>query len=223
MKSDLPSNPNGMKYLAKKVYLLIFTLLVGIFFSSCEGPATETVDQEYLHTEKYKQFAEQTTEEQKVAVRQRRSLVAKLDDNTPCPTSLREKLPLQIDKTVVKKKRSTVSQTTKAEYHLEMIACTSVEDMSIRWFLVTKPSIYVNSELLMATYKNGDLMMHEMVGVFRDNLSEDIFTNIDARKGNDGLIISAKTNRDILYPIEQQNTVQTTYRISMEGDIVIEK
>lgn len=214
-----------MKYPAKKLISLAFVILIWISFSSCDEQGTGTIDDNYLSTKEYNQFARQADQEQTKSKKQKRSLTAKLGQMNQCPAALRKTVPLEIQKSSFGEQQS-VSQsrtTSKAGYNLTLIACVSVDDLGIRWIVREWPSIYVHSELLMATYKNGDLISHEVVGLFRDNLSENISTNIDVKTANNGLVVLAKMDRNIRYPIEQHNTVQTIYHINMEGNIAFEK
>lgn len=216
--------------MAKKPAIYIFALTVLISFSGCtdtdEEQNQEVVDQQYVDSETYDSFSGQADEEQENTDNQKEGLTAQLRHLTDCSVSQSFTAPFTIDSlTVTEWEESDQNDCLSEEsfqersHTLKIIAQTSLNGIKILWLLRSRVSMYRDQELFAATYSDQELLNAESIGVYRKNLKEKIYTDIEVNSTGSELVIATIENRDIKYPIEQNNSIENSYSIDSEGVI----
>jgi hypothetical protein len=78
---------------------------------------------------------------------------------------------------------------------------------------------YRDDELIVAVFEDKSLKSFQSIGTFKKNPSEEILSNIEGEITGASFRIQVRTNRNIFYPIEQQNITQAELEINAEGKI----
>lgn len=180
------------------------------------------VDEEYLKSKEYSRFSKKQQEEYAAQIRSNKSLQKYLAAFNRCDKGRRWELPLQIDSSTLKKdgrECKKVADDFNAGFKTLNIGYSSFEEVLIRWMVMKKRSVYEDFEFLAVTYRDSSLVDFHSIGEFRENLSQDISTVVQVSHKGDFIYISSIVNRNINYPIEQENIVKSTYRIDSAGAI----
>lgn len=204
---------------------LFLGLIVCLLPVACKNKS-EPVDTQYINSEEYRQFAEDSRKEFYAQINRRRSMQAYLSKLINCGKGAELSLPLQIDVNSLQlkfaedyKECETLKERNNAAFNAYEIGYFTFGEIDIHWILVDIESIYRNQELLAATYRDTTLVDFKTVGSFKKNLAQNISTDIRVFKRGGLIYIDTSLQRKIMYPIEQENIVRTTYVIESGGII----
>ncbi len=196
-----------------------------LILTACEKES-EPVNKEYIESEAYKEFKKDSKNHFSEQINGYESLHLYLQKFDPCTNALTLSLPLQLDKNTLQKyavefenKCGSTEPEDIPPYNLQDIGYTSLKDLTIRWMILEKESIYEDQQLLAVAYKDTELSDFKIIGKFKKNLSQKISSDIQVSQRGKLVYIYTKMRRDIMYPIEQKNIVETNYLINRSGDI----
>lgn len=198
----------------------IFPLLISVFLISCGDRAP--VDQEYLESEQYQKFSEKQAQEHTFQIESYKTLEKYLAELGKCDLGSERSYPLQIDDRVLEQEHSAckaVGDKYNTNFRIRNLGYSSFEDIIIRWIIVKKESIYEDTEFIAATYREDSLISFQTVGVFRQNLQQDISTNIKVDRQDNYIRIQSSMDRGIKYPFNYNNVIRSTFQIDTLGRI----
>lgn len=201
---------------AKQCWLLLICLL----FISCGDSAP--VDRQYLESDEYTQFSEKQQEEYAAQIKDYQTLRKYLTEFTNCQKGIERQLPLQINFSILKESKNEceeVDDKFNTNFDTQIFGYSSLKDVIIRWIILKKESAYIDAELLAVTYRDGEMIDFQTVGVFRENLSQDISTHISVSRKDDFVYISSAMDRGIKYPFEYDNIIESEFRVDTLGVI----
>ncbi len=203
---------------------LVILCLSFITGCSTENEDQTTVNEQFTSSEEFNAFNESTREEQDSNADQPSDLVDYLKNAAECESTHQLTIPFEADSTVINEETiggldNCIGADEEASYALLLFGESPFGDIDIKWMMRTRESMYRDWELIAATYEEDQLLNFQTVGSYRDNLKEHIFTNIEVNRRGNALMISADTERDIEYPIEQLNTEYKEFRIDRDGMI----
>lgn len=194
------------------------------FITGCgsENEDQTTVNEQFTSSEEFNTFNESARQELDSNANQLSNLVDYLKNSAECESTRQLTIPFEADSTVINEERigglnNCIGADEEAPYALLLFGESPFGNIDIKWMIRTRESMYRDWELIAATYEEDQLLNFQTVGSYRDNLKEDIFTSIEVNRRGNVLIISANTERDIEYPIEQLNTEYKEFRIDRDG------
>lgn len=85
-------------------------------------------------------------------------------------------------------------------------------------FLVKRPGVYQDVDMLLATVKDSALVDAELLLEYRRNLAEEVSGEAFFENGNNH-VIRVTMNKRRFYPVEQTNTISYRYTIEEDGNI----
>lgn len=200
--------------------LLTFCAVI-VLLSGCAEQETEEVGNEYLRSEKYSAFKDSTSQEiDKNSKNQ--TFNSQLQQLSGCSEFSSFNAPFEIDVERVDELADNISRQCmfeSAQNSLKLLAKTEFGKFNLGWVLFERQRAYREDELLVTIFQNEELQNFQTVGVFKKNPSEEIFSVIKGRSEEGSFRIEVQTNRNILYPIDQQNIVRAAYQINKAGEI----
>lgn len=210
--------------MAEKFAFYFIVLASLIVVSGCSSPEPKEIDQKYIDSRAYHSFSEQAEQERDQAQNMKVGLTAQLKSLAECSASPYISDPFTIDSTTVATWEDSAendcldnSSSRRSPYSLRVLAQSAFKDMKILWILRSRTSIYRDQELFVTTYGDQGLLSAESIGVFRKNLKEKVSTDIKVSSRDNELTIETVENREIRYPLEQNNTIETVYNIDEQG------
>lgn len=198
----------------------VLLLLISVFLFSCGDRAP--VDREYLKSERYQQFSERQSQEYTLRIENYESLEKYLSEFGQCDLGIKRNYPLQIDNRILEQEFSRcdeVDDKYDSNFTIQNFGYSPFKEITIRWIIVQQESVYENTELFVTTYRNDSLISFQTVGVFRQNLQQDISTNIEVDREDNFIRIQSSMDRGIKYPFNYDNVIQSTYEIDEFGNI----
>ncbi|NGP87023.1 hypothetical protein [Fodinibius halophilus] len=204
----------------------LLLLLVGgmiVVLAACDSAP---VDKRYLESEDYKQFRKTQKEEYVAQVDNRRTLEKYLNTLVQCKKTTELSFPLQITKNVLKKEGGNCGALTNyfsTGFKVKMVGYSFFKPIFIRWVLLQRETVYKNIELLAVTHKGTTMLDFQKVGKFRKNLSQNISTDIRVSQKGDFVYITSVSERNLIYPIEQQQVITNGYIVNRNGKVSIQQ
>lgn len=195
-------------------------LFLVAFIASCGGE--ESIDADYLDSKQYQQFKEKQEQEYAEYVDDRESLQKLLKAFGECTLGKKWSYPIQFDDQVLSEASSSCKSITnkyKSSFSFYPIGYSEFGDVTIRWIKLNKQTGYKDIELWATTYQGDSLISFKTIGVFQENLSKEITTNITIENNGEYLSISTSMKRGIKYPFEYDNVIDSTFRIDTLGII----
>lgn len=195
-------------------------LFLVVFIASCGEE--ESIDDDYLDSKQYQQFKEKQAQEYTEYVDDRESLQQLLEALGKCTLSKKWSYPIQFDDQVLSQVNSSCKSITnkyKSSFSVYPIGYSEFGNVTIRWIKLNKQTGYKDIELWAATYQGDSLISFKSIGVFQDNLSKDVTTNITINNHGGYLSISSSMKRGIKYPFEYDNVIESSFRIDTLGTI----
>lgn len=204
-----------MKTFAPRLALIMLIIAA----ASCSKNEPNQIDQKYLNSEGYADFKKKTAQELTQKSDAHTTLQYRLQQFSDCGNSNQLELPL----TVNEKKLASLIESDSCEDDniwpkLALLGESRFKKQTIRWVLLERETAYRDQELLVAVFMDKKLKGLKTVGIFQQNPSRKITSEISIR-GNEKLRITSRTIRDLLYPIDQKNVIKTEYTVSSEGII----
>lgn len=202
-----------------------FVILCISLLSACGSENQETtVNEQFTSSEEFNDFNESARQELESNAGQPSNLVDYLKNTAECETSRQFTFPFEADSTVINEEtidglNNCISAEEEAPYALLLFGESTFGNIDIKWMVYTRESMYRDWELMAVTYEGDKLLNYQTVGSYRDNLKEHIFTNVAVNRQGNALVITANTERDIEYPIEQFNTEYMEFQIDRDGMI----
>jgi hypothetical protein len=200
-------------------------LILCLIVTACEKES-EPIDKEYIESEAYKNFKKNSNNNFSEQINGYESLHHYLQKFEPCAKALKLSLPLHIDKNMLQRNAADFGKECEvpgtggiSPYNMQDIGYTSLKQITIRWIILEKESIYEDQQLLAVAYKDSVLSDFKIIGKFQKNLSQKISSDIQVSQRGELVYINTTMRRNILYPIEQKNITETNYRINSNGDI----
>lgn len=211
----------------QKKSIAIGLVIISIsLFAGCssENEDEATVNEQFTSSEDYNAFSKNARAEQESNSGQPSNLVDYLENVAECHSDRNLSIPFEADSTVINNEvieelKNCIDTDQEAPYTLLLLGESNFGGNNIKWIIRRQDSMYRDWTLLAVTYEGDQLLNFQAIGNYRDNLKENIFTNIKVNRQGDVLMIDGNTERDIQYPIEQLNTEYRTFRIDREGEI----
>ncbi len=196
------------------------------FITGCgsDNEDEATVNEQFTSSEEFNSFNESARQEFDSNAGRPSGLVDYLENAAECESTRQLTIPFEADSTVINEEvieslENCISNDEEIPYDLLLLGESTFGELDIKWIIRTRESMYRDWELISATYEGDQLLNFQTIGNYRDNLKEYIFTNIEVIRGGSALMITANTERDIEYPIEQHNTEYKEFRIDADGMI----
>lgn len=206
----------------KNVTLLwILLIFLTVLLQSCTQSETQKVDQEYVDSQEYSRFNQDVIEE-RLKKAKNATIESRLQQFSECDDKSQIGVPLSIDEKDIVSLSADTSEVCTVEnkrQSLKLLGETNHQNQTIRWILLERQTAYRDQELFATTFRDGRLLGFITVGVYKENPSENIKTEIRVRNKGDILHVTSRTHRNLLYPIDQQNAVTTEYQIDADGSI----
>lgn len=200
----------------------VLLLIISCFLFSCaENKSEQKVDQDYLESQEFSSFNQDVIEE-RLKKAKNITLESRLQQFSQCQDHNQIRIPFDIDnREIISLSESTSEICTVGDSRqsLKLLGESRFQDQIIRWILLERQTAYRDQELFVTTFKDGELRSFNTVGIYKENPSEDIKTEIRVRNKGNVLYVTSRTNRHLLYPIDQQNAVTTEYQIDTDGGI----
>lgn len=199
----------------------ILLIFLTVSLQSCTQNESKKVDQEYLDSEKYSSFNQEVIEE-RLEKAKNATMKSRLQQFSKCEYETLMRAPLSIteeDIVSVTEDTTDVCTVENNRQSLKLLGKSHFQNQTIRWVLFERQTAYQDQELYATTFREGKLQSFLTVGVYKENPSESIKTEIRVRKKDNSLYLASRTDRNLLYPIDQQNTVTTEYLIGADGSI----
>lgn len=203
---------------------LVILCLSFITGCSSENEDEATVNEQFTSSKEFNAFNESARQELDSNTGQPSDLVDYLKNAAECESTRQLAIPFEADSTVINEETigeldNCIGADEEASYALLLFGETPFGDIDIKWMMRIRESMYRDWELMAVTYEADRLLNFQTVGSYRDNLKEHIFSNIEVNRRGNALMITANTERDIEYPIEQLNTEYKEFRIDTDGMI----
>lgn len=208
-----------MKFLIPRWITLLFVSCV--LFSCAENESEKQVDQDYLDSQEFSSFNQDAIEE-RLQKAKNITLESRLQQFSQCIDSNQIRIPFDIDSREIislSEGTSEICTVGNGQQSLKLLGESRLQDQTIRWILLERQTAYRDQELFATTFQGGELRSFNTVGIYKENPSEDIKTEIRVRNKGNVLHVTSRTNRHLLYPIDQQNAVTTEYQIDTDGGI----
>jgi hypothetical protein len=193
-----------------------------IFLSSCDSGS---VDQDYIESAKYQEFELKSRQEADKKDSQEKSFVALLEDLGNCRQTKAD-FPLIINhkeiSSLLKVSERSCQQKLMADhfgFKIQLLKEISQPDYLLKLVLLEKESVYDDWRLLIVTFGNDTLINFKEAGIFQNNLSKNISTEIEFIKKGENLFINSEISRQIIYPVEHENVIIRQFVINSKGII----
>lgn len=209
-----------------KLQVILFGLVLLAGCAAEEG--SQQIDQSYMETERYSEFEQQSKEEILHNEQNTQSFTGNLQQLSQCKQIQKISFPFTIDQERLNQLENvpetcTVESHQKPSYTVKAIAINEYKDLQLYWILLDRPSVYRNQGLFAATFQNDSLVNFNTIGSFEKDLSKEVTSEIQVRQVYDEVIISSTTHRKIIYPFEQENTVEESFIVTADGEVKIQK
>lgn len=197
---------------------IVFAVVVSSV--SCSEEQDKKVDQQYLNSQEYSSFKKNTNEELK-SNDHSENLANDLVEISDCSFSAALQSPFSLDWEVLEglKAKAESCHLEEENQRLTLVGIQSLEQQTVRWFLLEHPSAYRDAEVIVATFSGKELRSFNTVGIYEQIPARSIQTDITVNSRGSNIFIRSKTIRDIKYPLEQKNTITAEYEIDAEGGI----
>lgn len=193
--------------------ILFFVVMVAII--SCNEK--KSIEKDYLESEAYRSFKERTDQEIEQKAKLAASFKVSLRQFVGCKADKFE-TPFKLELAQLEKIPEECILNREAE-SLKLLGESNNSNQLIRWILLERTTVYNDQELVAAVFQDQELQSFKTVGVFQKNPSRLISSVLKVEKEAEKIRITSQTTREIVYPIEQTNTVTATYQIDATGDI----
>jgi hypothetical protein len=201
----------------------IVPILVSFFLFSCtDNEQEQQVDQSYLDSQEYSDFSQEVNRESEIREKNNASLENRLQQLSACEDTNQMSIPFEVDDQEILMFFENVSEGCTVEndrQNLKMLGESRFQNQAIRWILLDRQTAYRDQELLAAAFYEDELRSFNIVGIYKENPSESIMTEVRVRNKGNTLHVTSRTTRDIFYPIDQKNTITSEYEISSNGSI----
>lgn len=204
----------------KNSFSLFIAFAIVIAITSCSEQTI--IDEQYLRSQQYTEFQNRAVHEAQQKIRKPLSLESFLQQFKNCAQLPIRPLPTHFNAQQVSKLSKAVLDSCSIEtdfQHIKLLAKSYTPNHTLRWILLDHKTTYRNQELVVSVFRDDQLRSFKTVGVYKKNLSENVTSKIHVRSDDDGVRILTETIRNILYPIEQVNTIESRYEINKMGDI----
>jgi len=199
---------------------LLLALAIVVSIAACSEQ--KSVDKQYLHSEQYNKFKKRTVLESQQKAQKALSLKSFLQQFRNCAELPLEPLPAYFDAEKINQLSQSAPDTCSINMDLQgfkMLAETFTSDHVLRWILLDRKTAYRDQELIVSTFRDDQLRSFKTVGIYKKNPSENVTSEVRVRPANGHVRIKTHTTRNILYPIEQTNNIESMYAIDELGDI----
>ena len=206
---------NALHRIIVRVIIALFTLVM----FSCAEEQNQTVDEQYLDSQEYNSFKENSEKERTKRADQNDDLGQQLSAFVECEVS-ELPLPTTIEWDNIQslaKDSECVQEWIKSE--ISFIGKQDRPNITIGWFLVEYQSAYRDAEIIVATFVDEQIRSFQTVGLFEKVPAREINTTVSVDWKGDGIYIRSETNRDINYPLDQENSIVASYKIDANGGI----
>lgn len=212
-----------MKYWLVRCTLLLF---VSIGLISCNQETNEQqIDQEYMNSESYSDFEQESSQEMSQKENRIEGISGYIPKLPECNSINSVSLPLVIDQQSLTNMQQSSSDcginasNRDSEFRLSPLGKNALQGVEVYWVLVDWQSVYTDQEVIIATFQGEKLLSFKTVGTYQKNVTRDVSSKMQARMNGDMIRITSETDRDIKYPIDQNNTIISEYTIDAQGAI----
>lgn len=207
--------------MAQSKFFYLFILLgTVVSFISCSEEQDQEIDQQYLDSQEYSSFKENTDWEIKKNSNSE-NLAADLVKISDCNPTHTLETPFLLDWDMLEELNAKADQCNIEQegQQLTLLAEQSLYQQTIRWYLLEPQSAYRDAEVIVATFNDNKLRSFTIVGMYEKIPAHNIQTKIRVNRKGNTMAIRSETIRDIKYPLEQKNTITANYEINASGGI----
>ncbi|MEL7834821.1 hypothetical protein [Fodinibius sp. Rm-B-1B1-1] len=199
----------------------VFTVgLFALLTISCSGEQDQTVDQQYLDSQEYNSFKKDTDQEIERSANKGMNIGQQLQTLSTCESTAQITSPATFGWDEMQDYiKGTECQQDQEGSRIIFFGKQQWQNHFLGWFLIEYQSAYRDAEIVVATFHGGQLRSFQTVGVFEKVPAREISTIISISEKNGALYIKSETNRNIKYPLKQENTIVVEYRIDDSGGI----
>lgn len=205
------------KGLQKVIRVFTVGLLVLLTFS-CSKEQDQTVDQQYLESQEYDRFKKNTDQEIESSANKEMDIGQQLEALSKCEFMPQVTLPA----TFGWDELQDFIKDTECQQDQESSRITFLgkqQGHTLGWFVIEYQSAYRDAKIVVATFDGRQIRSFRTVGAFEKVPAREISTMVSVNEKNGVFYIQSETNRNIKYPLKQENTIVTEYRIDESGGI----
>jgi len=215
----------------KKIGIVFMLLVVSAAaFWLLYDPDRNVIDDEFMQSEEYRSLHKQWEENKASTIDSDKELaLAHLVTYLLSHTGEMEgTLPVRLDSVSLQSLLSDESKIPpdRDQLFFSKLSAESIHtygriqlnDLSALLFLVQKPGVYQDVDMLLATVKDSALVDVELLLEYRKNLAEEVSGEAFFENGSNN-IIQVTVNKRRFYPVEQTNTIRYRYTIKEDGNI----
>lgn len=209
-------------------FVVALICTIGLFISCEEAENEEEISNQYLESDEYKDFAENSRKEAEHNPTKRQDLKKRLELLSECSGSNEILSSVTMDETEIERLIATRSDECQvldpevsSDAILKPVGMIPDNTLDIWLILVEHPTVYKNNELLVATLNAGELIDIKVIGNYQENLSRQVSTQLQIER-NDILRLVTVAHRIISYPVEQENSIKRHFLVQNDGIIVEE-
>lgn len=200
----------------------LFILVAFLFVaSSCTENKNRTVDQQYLDSQEYSSFKENADSEIQSSQNDSENIGEDLVAIAECTPVQTFAIPVSFEWNDIEEHRRQSSDCEKKSESITITLFGQQEwsNMVLRWYLLERQSAYRDAEVIVATFDGNKLRSFRSVGLFEKIPARSVSTTITVNERNNVLFIRSETNRDIEYPLDQENIIVTEFEVDADGGI----
>lgn len=210
------------KIISPTILLGLLLLITSVGMISCSEEEAETVDQEYLDSEEYSSFKENADKEINERSQESKTLSEDLQKISTCSSVETLSLPLTADGNSLAEQLENISDECRLENEIRTITLLgnhSMPEVNLQLVLLERQTVYRDDELIAVTVDGEELRSFQTVGIYQKNPTREITTELTLQQNGSGIRINTVTSRNIQYPIDQENSIETVYEVDAKGGI----
>lgn len=212
-----------MQRITMRYFLLgLSMIMVSVAVLSCSEEEEQTVDQEYLDSQEYSSFKDDANTEIKENAEASKTLSQDLQKVAECTTAEQLSIPLSTNEDDLAEWLQSASKECQLENEVRtitLLGSKKITDVNMQLVLFERQTVYTDDELIAVTYNGDELLSFTTVGIYQKNPTREITSDVRFEKDGDGILITSVTNRKIKYPIDQENRIETLYKVDGNGGI----
>ncbi|MGM0547067.1 MAG: hypothetical protein ACQEST_10125 [Bacteroidota bacterium] len=210
------------KTTSHSILFVAVLLVVSVGISSCSDDNDETVNQEYLESEEYSSFKEDAQRESDKRSEEPETLSEDLQRLSDCSSVATLSLPFSTDGDDLEERSEEISDDCRLENGVRTISLLGnypLGEINLQLVLLEHQTVYRDDELIAVTFAGNELRSFQTVAIYQKNPAREISTQLSMQQGDNGIQINTETTRNIQYPIDQNNTIETVYEVDTKGGI----
>jgi|GEM_PF-5894110 len=199
-------------------------LFLPILILACSDNHSETINEQYLKSSRYTAFKKSAHQEKKRRAKREKSVQDGLRLLPQCKQPNELSLPFQINEEnlsrLLKNSGCNALEVNQLKNSpLKLIGKSHFRDADIYFVLNDNDILSTNRQLVAVTFRENHLFDKKVIGLYKKSITKRVSTDVSVSIDGEILKVVSKMNRNIEYPIKQENTVSAQYEIDGRGHI----